>query len=57
MAGHGGLGGSDFAGHAKENVFPGEAIIKLNVRTFDEGVRKRELAAIVRVFETTGWVN
>ena len=57
MAGHGGLGGSDFAGHAKENVFPGEAIIKLNVRTFDEGVRKRELAAIVRVFATTSWVN
>ena len=57
MAGHGGLGGSDFAGHAKENVIPGEAIIKLNVRTFDEGMRKRELAAIVRVFETTGWVN
>jgi metal-dependent amidase/aminoacylase/carboxypeptidase family protein len=25
---------------AKENVIPDEAIIKLNVRTFDEGVRK-----------------
>ena len=25
----------------KENVIPDEAIIKLNVRTFDEGVRKR----------------
>ena len=24
----------------KENVIPDEAIIKLNVRTFDEGVRK-----------------
>src|SRR5574338_1204162 len=25
----------------KENVIPDEAIIKLNVRTFDDGVRKR----------------
>src|SRR5438309_5231447 len=33
----------------KENVIPGEAIIKLNVRTFDEGVRKRVLAAIERI--------
>ena len=33
----------------KENVIPDEAIIKLNVRTFDEGVRKRVLAAIERV--------
>jgi len=33
----------------KENVIPGEAIIKLNVRTFDEGVRKRVLAAIKRI--------
>ncbi|HTI95959.1 MAG TPA: M20 family metallopeptidase [Rudaea sp.] len=33
----------------KENVIPDEAIIKLNVRTFDEGVRKRVLAAIVRI--------
>jgi amidohydrolase len=33
----------------KENVIPDEAIIKLNVRTFDEGVRKRVLAAIGRV--------
>ena len=49
MAGHGGLGGSDFAGHVKENVIPGEAIIKLNVRTFDEGVRKRVLASIERI--------
>ena len=32
----------------KENVIPDEAIIKLNVRTFDEGVRKRVLAAIER---------
>jgi hippurate hydrolase len=33
----------------KENVIPGEAIIKLNVRTFDESVRKRVLAAITRI--------
>ena len=33
----------------KENVIPDEAIIKLNVRTFDEGVRKRVLAAIKRI--------
>jgi metal-dependent amidase/aminoacylase/carboxypeptidase family protein len=32
----------------KENVIPDEAIIKLNVRTFDAGVRKRVLAAIER---------
>ena len=34
---------------AKENVIPDEAIIKLNVRTFDEGVRKRVLDAIERI--------
>ena len=34
---------------AKENVIPDEATIKLNVRTFDEGVRKRVLAAIERI--------
>ena len=34
---------------SKENVIPDEAIIKLNVRTFDEGVRKRVLAAIDRI--------
>lgn len=34
---------------AKENVIPDEAIIKLNVRTFDEGVRTRVLAAITRI--------
>src|SRR5689334_1054645 len=34
---------------AKENVIPDEAIIKLNVRTFDAGVRKRVLAAIERI--------
>jgi amidohydrolase len=33
----------------KENVIPGEAILKLNVRTFDDGVRKRVLAAIERI--------
>lgn len=33
----------------KENVIPDEAIIKLNVRTFDEQVRKRVLSAIERV--------
>ncbi|WBY01124.1 amidohydrolase [Ramlibacter tataouinensis] len=33
----------------KENVIPDEALIKLNVRTFDEGVRQRVLAAIERI--------
>lgn len=33
----------------KENVIPDEAIIKLNVRTFDAGVRARVLAAITRI--------
>lgn len=33
----------------KENIIPDEAIIKLNVRTFDEGVRKRVLDAIKRI--------
>src|SRR5579862_7178344 len=33
----------------KENVIPNEAIIKLNVRTFDQGVRKHVLAAIERI--------
>jgi hippurate hydrolase len=33
----------------KENVIPDEAIIKLNVRTCDAGVRKRVLAAIERI--------
>src|SRR5690348_7046895 len=33
----------------KENVIPDEAIIKLSVRTFDESVRKRVLAAIERI--------
>lgn len=33
----------------KENVIPDEAIIKLNVRTFDESVRARILAAIERI--------
>src|SRR5581483_5188473 len=33
----------------KENVIPDEPVIKLNVRTFDGGVRKRVLAAIKRI--------
>ena len=33
----------------KENVIPDEALIKLNVRTFDAGVRRRVLAAIERI--------
>lgn len=33
----------------KENVIPDEALIKLNVRTFDEEVRKHVLAAIERI--------
>jgi hippurate hydrolase len=33
----------------KENVIPDEALIKLNVRTFDAKVRKRVLAAIERI--------
>ena len=33
----------------KENVIPDEAIIKLNVRTFDESVRERVLKAIERI--------
>lgn len=33
----------------KENVIPDEAIIKLNVRTFDEDVRERVLTAITRI--------
>ncbi|WP_291396081.1 M20 family metallopeptidase [Devosia sp.] len=33
----------------KENVMPDEAILKLNVRTFDAGVRKHVLAAIERI--------
>jgi len=33
----------------KENVIPDDAVIKLNVRTFDENVRKAVLAAIERI--------
>ncbi|MBV8477225.1 MAG: amidohydrolase, partial [Acidobacteria bacterium] len=33
----------------KENVIPDEAVIKLNVRTFDEDIRRRVLAAIERI--------
>ena len=35
----------------KENVIPDEALIKLNVRTFDQGVRARVLAAITRIVQ------
>ncbi|HZE04106.1 MAG TPA: M20 family metallopeptidase [Solirubrobacteraceae bacterium] len=35
----------------KENVIPDEAVIKLNVRTFDEGVRQRVLDAIQRIVD------
>jgi hippurate hydrolase len=34
---------------AKENVIPDEAVIKLNVRTFDDDVRTRVLAAVERI--------
>jgi hippurate hydrolase len=33
----------------KDNVIPDDALIKLNVRTFDEDVRRRVLAAIERI--------
>ena len=33
----------------KANVIPGEALLELNVRTFDEAVRARVLAAIERI--------
>jgi len=33
----------------KENVIPDEAVIKLNVRTFDESIRTRVLGAIERI--------
>ena len=36
-------------GGDKENVIPDEAVIKLNVRTFDAGVRNRVLSAITRI--------
>src|SRR5690349_4457994 len=35
----------------KENVIPDEAVIKLNVRTFDEGVRAHVLDSITRIVE------
>jgi len=35
----------------KENVIPDEATIKMNVRTFDEGVRKHVLGAIKRIVD------
>lgn len=33
----------------KENVIPDEAVLKINVRTYDEGVRQRVLAAVQRI--------
>jgi hippurate hydrolase len=33
----------------KENVIPDRAVIKLNVRTFDDGIRRRVLSAITRI--------
>jgi amidohydrolase len=35
----------------KENIIPDEAVLKLNVRTYDEGVRERVLGAIRRICE------
>jgi amidohydrolase len=35
----------------KENVIPDEAVIKLNIRTFDEGVRTRVLESIKRIVD------
>jgi hippurate hydrolase len=35
----------------KENVIPDEAVLKLNVRTYDDGVRERVLNAIKRIAE------
>ncbi|EYD74192.1 N-acetyl-L,L-diaminopimelate deacetylase [Rubellimicrobium mesophilum DSM 19309] len=35
----------------KENVIPDEAVIRLNVRTFDPGVRKHVLEAIERIVD------
>lgn len=34
---------------SKENVIPDEATIKLNIRTFDEGVRKRVIDSMKRI--------
>src|ERR1700727_796837 len=34
---------------AKGNVIPNEAVLKINVRSFDDGVRTRMLAAIKRI--------
>jgi amidohydrolase len=34
-----------------ENVIPDEAILTLNIRTFDEGVRKRVLSSIERIIK------
>lgn len=42
--------GSLHAGIA-ENVIPDEAVLTLNIRTFDEGVRKRVLSSIERIIK------
>src|SRR5690606_38431861 len=34
---------------SKENVIPDEAVIKLNIRAYDEDVRQRVLAALARI--------
>jgi hippurate hydrolase len=41
----------------KENVIPDEAVMKLNVRTFDEDVRTRVLAAITRIVNAEASVS
>ncbi|MGC7096187.1 amidohydrolase [Amycolatopsis lurida] len=38
-----------FRAGAKENVIPAEAELKLNIRTFDPGVRERVLTAVTRI--------
>ena len=38
----------------KDNVIPDEALLKLNVRTFDEDVRTHVLDAIERIVERRG---
>ena len=34
-----------------ENVIPDQALLRLNVRTFKDAVRRRVLAAILRILE------
>ena len=47
--GRGGCHRRSLQAGTKENVIPDEAVIKLNVRTYDANVRKRVLAAIKRI--------